>query len=1334
MGEGGHFVGTEVISPNEMKAIKSAGLHTAVHEAYMLQQRRNHALDQMSVVPTDIGLNILAPSIPSDGISENPIPLSHTGPEPAVSHLPCLEAGVLADNFEDIPDPINKVEEWVDNNPLAFTDNPQAGNSFNRSCVQVIQLACDIRIHWDEFGGISEISAPTKEVAEMICTKLRATLSDGKDAIEKAITDANTDDAAKILEAAEFDALQGYEGYSRYDSLEAFHKLQDPRINLSEVEIANLCSINAAVLSAGPGTQHAISKGEWPLILNRDSWFRFLITTLAVAARAGARFKDLPSMGDFPLHTPDLVLTDDIPVPATQTELVKRLLEQLYAQFDERNDYEALHERSKHIQDTILEKFDWLVRARVGMKCAFLSEYFSEDDLKDIMERILMEEPRPDLTQFIRDSWRKSGAQEAEKERGRVTSAAYQEALDSFAIAGRDLAAAHKGSYDPKDLECQRDSRMREISAAHDKAIKELEEHFATEYRVRKQEQTQWYNQLEESDQAAHIRKEALALGLIEPDELKEPDVKRARPSKRSAPDSVTSSKKRGRSVSRADTINYVNKFAPSQPPPHKDGSITPTKASGQVRAASAIRKVPPAPSMDVDVSAPIIPQTISRTMTPLPPAPAELPPVVIPQPMDTREDTKSPSPAISDSASEKVDMKFRGIEHTLLLILDRIERLEAKGNATPPPVAKAPPPITKAPSPSPPPIPTALKGKGRAVPMVPLPVSSTTPTTNFMGKSLMAQLGESNMRAAGATEKDIMEQVELVDKQFPALNVAATPKKGLTRPLFTTIMATNPSDGFKPVQKKAMTTPSKLANRFVRTGIATSTEITISRNGGLGGTEEEIFQRSTLAEAIVREAQLLLNQISVSAPCIIKGRFSTRAATNGNFVYTIQGRFSPKEIQGFESSLCAPFPGACIAVPADGWMFAHLRSVTTKDNRGNVWSQSDLYDALEENECFQGICLTVPPHWLHDDFVTGSMDKATVTFAYIDDDSTSVTKRAQKSKIAMFGEFVPFVPVGDKAVSQQCTRCWKLGHIAKYCSSAAEICFICGGNHEGTPHNFHCPSKSHKVMGVCDCKVTCLVCKQDGHSARSIKCPLKPNVPIPKNFWSKVKRGLIDPVSGFDIPQTSQPKKEGKPTSTDKIPNVPLAVQLRRKLIREAITSPCKNDANKNNLQCLCCAGPSMGGWSLLYDNPSEARFADILSLDEKTADDIIRAAKQVPTSDSEDSVYTRFSRIRARIVGNDSVKFNREGRLLSEEEIAIEEQLGTSIQDLNRWNEISYSSPIFDKSKLTPLQQEWFERVFGCGQWGADTPLARVDDEVADSWGPDAPVVNPSRSGPQA
>lgn len=160
------------------------------------------------------------------------------------------------------------------------------------------------------------------------------------------------------------------------------------------------------------------------------------------------------------------------------------------------------------------------------------------------------------------------------------------------------------------------------------------------------------------------------------------------------------------------------------------------------------------------------------------------------------------------------------------------------------------------------------------------------------------------------------------------------------------------------------------------------------------------------------------------------------------------------------------------------------------------------------------------------------------------------------------------------------------------------------------------------------------------------------------------------------------------------------------------------------------------MGGWSLLYDNPSEARFADILGLDEKTADNIILTAKRLPTSNSEDSVFSRFSRVHACIVGNDTVKFNREGRLMSDEELAIEEQLGTSVQDLNHWTNISFSFPLFDASKLTPTQREWRNKVLGGCQWGSDAPLAHVDDDdaITDSWGPDVPVVNLSRSGPQA
>lgn len=329
--------------------------------------------------------------------------------------------------------------------------------------------------------------------------------------------------------------------------------------------------------------------------------------------------------------------------------------------------------------------------------------------------------------------------------------------------------------------------------------------------------------------------------------------------------------------------------------------------------------------------------------------------------------DTKSPSPAVSDTPSKKIEQAFWGIEHTLCLILNRIEKLKSKDAHRSQP--KTSPPAEKSSSPLP--IPAALKGKGRAEPAIPIP--STIPTT-----------AHTTAKPVTATK----EQTETQNEDFPPLPAAAVLARGIQQPLFMSIVASGPTDGFQKVQRK--TKPVQpVATRFVHAGSQSSTEITISCTEDFGGMEEELFQWSTLVESIIREAQAELNKVSVSAPHIIKGHFSTCVATNGNFIFMVQGQFSPKEIQGFEGSLCAPFPGASIVVPADGWIFAHLRSILTTDGRGNIWSHDDLFNTLEENTCFQGICLMVAPCWLHDSYVTSLMEKSTVTFAYVDDENT---------------------------------------------------------------------------------------------------------------------------------------------------------------------------------------------------------------------------------------------------------------------------------------------------------------------------------------------------------
>lgn len=101
--------------------------------------------------------------------------------------------------------------------------------------------------------------------------------------------------------------------------------------------VADLGTVSGAILMAGPGTQKDIVMGDWPLILDCDSWFCFAITSLANIAKAGARFKDFTSRGNHAFNTEEAQFTigDKFEVPATQTEMMRRLLEQIYAQLDE---------------------------------------------------------------------------------------------------------------------------------------------------------------------------------------------------------------------------------------------------------------------------------------------------------------------------------------------------------------------------------------------------------------------------------------------------------------------------------------------------------------------------------------------------------------------------------------------------------------------------------------------------------------------------------------------------------------------------------------------------------------------------------------------------------------------------------------------------------------------------------------------------------------------------------------------------------------------------------------------------------------------------------------
>lgn len=272
-----------------------------------------------------------------------------------------------------------------------------------------------------------------------------------------------------------------------------------------------------------------MANSTWLLILNNDLWFCFLISILSGAAQAGAQFRDLTSRGNFPLNTEDasLELHNDFPVPATQTEMVKRLLKQLYTQMDERNDVVALEEHTNQIQDKALKDFEWLVCTHIGVKCLFLSKNFPEGELQEIMEQIILENPRVEITHRMRQLWVCQVEENSAAKIARVQSEAYHKALADATQCGinqvrqtASFEADDSFQHSPEQWTCKHAEK-------YDKDITEMEDNFKMWFNNHKQERKLYYDKLDREEQLKVICKEVLALGIITHDELQERAVKK---------------------------------------------------------------------------------------------------------------------------------------------------------------------------------------------------------------------------------------------------------------------------------------------------------------------------------------------------------------------------------------------------------------------------------------------------------------------------------------------------------------------------------------------------------------------------------------------------------------------------------------------------------------------------------------------------------------------------------------------------------------------------------------------------------------------------------------
>ena len=331
------------------------------------------------------------------------------------------------------------------------------------------------------------------------------------------------------------------------------------------------------------------------------------------------------------------------------------------------------------------------------------------------------------------------------------------------------------------------------------------------------------------------------------------------------------------------------------------------------------------------------------------------------------------------------------------------------------------------------------------------------------------------------------------------------------------------------------------------------------------------------------------------------------------HFIFTIHGVMDAKQVMGISSYLCEPFPGECYAVPSDGWMWVHLRGVPTASFDGIVYNHEELANEVFSNECFQGLFVPGPPSWLQHPAFVQTQEKATVMMAYVDREN-KVTSRAKKETIVMFGKQVQFVPVGDKPIQFQCSRCWGIGHRNKECRLAPGVvrCFICGKSHHGNVHNYECAGK-HTIPGVCSCAFKCLVCGGADHHAASPKCPKKAGVQITKEQWRAIMKRKEEAAKDeeFNKRKTLAPQDEKvhhKGKSHVEREWTPAQKEIME-IASKVRASPCVNDDAKTKAGCACCKPPTLDYVEAVvrnYPYPSPEKMEDLMTHLPEAADRI--------------------------------------------------------------------------------------------------------------------------------
>jgi hypothetical protein len=1042
------------------------------------------------------------------------------------------------------------------------------------------------------------------------------------------------EEAVAALQGATDELSSVRMGFAHYFLDSPITLVDDPSVPVESDLLRKMADIVGAVLCGGPCDTKESESDIFASVLPGE-WFRLASFMVAAIARGCIRSRDLTKKGSFPVFPCKDVFTTDpsINVPDTQAKLLQALAAQVV---EELNPQGALLPQDSEVglRATIWRAHEGQIRAWTEKEVLSVYDRLSDICLSDIMDKLEAEATVEQITETMREeiaaetrgkflgliAQEKSKAYDTAIEEARAT--ALREALATGAAE-----AVRKGkAYKTMILSRAEDEARTEgdriykscLESLRTKMKRKAETEVEAEHAsVIAERRTALEGALLSMDFNAckdFVRTQAIQLGLLNesatpvpspPKRAKVGNAPRTTPKASQAPSaaktgslSVPSSRPAAEeedSTPRASTAPVDWSMSePGDPLPPIDFEADTRAISSSVYApGNSMEDDPPVPGAVSSLRDPdsgCIPLSNSNSTAPAPC------PVSTPEPA-MAVTTTPPPPSEVKQLFDLIVSKMAPLEREVARIANIVD---GKARPTPAPLSNSTQPRAKA---------TGGPAR-RTTPFTPSPPRIDDDELSFPALSPVS-------KGPGAPSDNWSHVSARAPAQVVSSSGPSRPRIGLSFASVVTDEAMGQQHQAagharlaREVQKRNPSGKPKPGHSAAPQGF---TDVVVIRDGGSTDVEVENAFRRRHPVDIAQAAQRTLNALVRTPPIILRGRWSESVEKSGNFVFRFAGNLSPQIISSYQTSLCSHFPAselACV-VPTSGWTWVQFRGVDVARREGDseiVYTSDELHTAIRANPCFNDTIFCVRPHWQGNPANFRS-PAATVIAAILDVDN-SICQRASSEGVCMFGRQVKFVRAGASPSLVQCSWCHEIGHYytSPKCKWTSSRCFKCGGSHDARDHDFEC-KKQHKVVGVCDCVLKCILCKNSGHHAREKGCPVRgdfvpPRLPraAPAEALPAVEDALKTDAIPFSRPRARPAHKgrgggrrRGRSTRGPQIPVVP-----------EFIEDICAKDDDHLRAYCFCCPALRIDEFQALYTVPAGSDITPGLSAKGKSAQDI--------------------------------------------------------------------------------------------------------------------------------